>query len=129
LTVAVWWTGPCLFIPFPCLVEEIDSNQLFSLLPPALRTQFISLLKTPNSEETRELLTTAAAGDGEGATIHQAIPWFDVQPSSIDEDDEDHGDGEGAVEILEQQDLSFLDGVIIPEETAVRLIYNVLAIG
>lgn len=52
-----------------------------------------------------------------------------MQPSSVDEDDEDHGDGEGAVEILEQQDLSFLDGVIIPEETAVRLIYNVLAIG
>jgi hypothetical protein len=72
----------------------------------------------------------AAADEGIPARAPQ-LPWFDVV-SVVEHEDSPHAEDPAANQTLhrlESQEIGFLYDIAVPDETAVKLIYNILAIG
>lgn len=110
LGTSTWWR---LLTP-----DNIDSNELFRLLPPLHRDAFLAAMRDPESEETRELLADAAAGGlGEAEPVPPALPWWEARL-----------DGPTAASPPPPVDASVIDAIQPPPGVGPKLVYNVLAV-
>jgi hypothetical protein len=111
------------------MIETIDTNALFHLLPPEHRDRFLAALKDPDSEETKALLDLATqdqAGSEEESDldIPDEMPWWEAP--EILEEDEDEG-----IRYADIPDLTSDEAVIgikPPDGVGLKLAYNALAI-
>ncbi|KAK8844066.1 hypothetical protein IAR55_006860 [Kwoniella newhampshirensis] len=107
-------------------IDQIDSNQLFHLLPPKHREAFLAAIRNPESEETKALIEDAAAGaEGEENALAgpSVLPWWE-------------GDGELGSDDLELESASspeiisdnVLAGISPPAGIGKKLAFNAIAI-
>jgi hypothetical protein len=100
------------------MTDDIDTNELFHLLPVQHRDRFIQLLKDPKSQEAKDLLKTLDDIEGPEEDVSpwwQAIDDHDVEAIHV-----------GSGPALIKQEL--LDGVNPPNGVGEKLIFNVIAV-
>jgi hypothetical protein len=109
-------------------VDEIDSNQLFHLLPQAYRDKFLSVLRNPESEDAKELLQAAIqedAGNGGMAEnpppVPDVLPWWEA-PDIPDEEVGPYADPPGML------DDGVVAGIKPPEGVGLKLAFNAVAL-
>jgi len=107
-------------------VENIDSNELFHLLPQEHRDAFIAAIRDPDSEAGRELLESAQDGghDEDGPRLPAVLPWWESSEMNDDLDDE-------GMDYAEEPELvgeEMMVGITPPEGVGRKLVYNALAI-
>ncbi|ORY28764.1 hypothetical protein BCR39DRAFT_533731, partial [Naematelia encephala] len=115
-------------------LDDIDSNQLFHLLPPKHRDKFIAAIKNPESEETKELLEDAVR-DGRGETgLPIVLPWWErpvgIEGEEEEEDDdvEDEDELKGYTDAPELLNDEVLASIKPPDGTGAKLVYNAISI-
>lgn len=108
-------------------VDEIDSNTLFTLLPPEHRTRFIESLKNADSEETKELLRLAVEEQQSEEAGPTKLPWWESPEIDLG-DEEEEGDGLPYSDPPTELDADLLEGIKTPDGIGLKLIYNALAI-
>nr|XP_031861499.1 uncharacterized protein CI109_003103 [Kwoniella shandongensis]KAA5528571.1 hypothetical protein CI109_003103 [Kwoniella shandongensis] len=67
-------------------LDQIDSNQLFHLLPQKHRDAFLAAIRNPESEETKDLLDEAT--DGSTPAGPSVLPWWEGDDDELDDEDE-----------------------------------------
>ncbi|WVR08939.1 hypothetical protein IAU60_005998 [Kwoniella sp. DSM 27419] len=119
-------------------LDNIDSNQLFHLLPQKHRDAFLAALKDPDSDLARELVEEAAGdGDGQGEDdgyIPSVLPWWerdDLQLDSSDDEGEPLAGDPASLESAPEPGsipADMLLGITPPDGAGQKLVYNVVAV-
>ncbi|WRT69223.1 uncharacterized protein IL334_006207 [Kwoniella shivajii] len=113
-------------------LDEIDSNQLFHLLPQHHRDAFLTALKNPDSQEAKELLDEATKPTNTLKTP-SVLPWWEDHLNE-DSDGEEEQDSHAEVEKLETASMpellpnQVINTISPPEGVGKKLIYNAVAI-
>ncbi|WVQ81383.1 hypothetical protein IAT38_003507 [Cryptococcus sp. DSM 104549] len=110
-------------------IDEMDSNELFKLLPPKHREAFIAALQNPDSEEARELLEAAAS------ELHPStpdvLPWWEDVNALLESEDVDQEEEEGVEAAPEPKMIpgDVLAAITPPSGVGKKLVYNAIAIS
>lgn len=107
------------------IVDSLDSNELFKLLPPKHRDAFIQALQNPDSEETQALLESAS-----GERMPQApdvLPWWESEEILDDgENESERNRVEPEPSLIPQE---ILLEIKPPVGVGQKLVYNAISIG
>lgn len=121
--------GMSLYNVWKLMIESIDTNALFHLLPPEHRGRFLAALKDPESEETKALLELATkdqlgSEEESDLAIPDEMPWWE-SPEIMDEDDDEEMIYADIPDLISDQAVI---GIKPPDGVGSKLAYNALAI-
>jgi hypothetical protein len=106
--------------------DDIDTNKLFHLLPPAHRDAFLATIRNPESEQAKALVEVAATQESlQEPAGPSVLPWWEASHLD-DEDDKEEGPSYETSPALLDDNL--LRGITPPAGIGGKLAYNAIAV-